>query len=135
MVRPVKAPTTGAGQIVAALSRRGVSTIFTLSGNQVLPLFDVLLDAGIRLLSTRHEAGDARWLPPGGGGSGVEAPNNPTSEFDRLDELMAAVGAAREPLLLGSPSVARSPEFRAAAAHLGCPSFALESARAGSDPI
>ena len=50
---------SGAERIVDALRRHGVQTIFTLSGNQVLPLYDALLDAGIRLLSTRHEAAAA----------------------------------------------------------------------------
>ncbi|MCL3882964.1 thiamine pyrophosphate-binding protein [Marivita sp. GX14005] len=38
------------------LAAQGVKDIFALSGNQIMPLFDASLDAGIRLYHTRHEA-------------------------------------------------------------------------------
>ena len=46
----------GADALVAALKARGVNTIFALSGNQIMPVFDACLDADIRLIHTRHEA-------------------------------------------------------------------------------
>ena len=46
----------GADALVQALSRAGVKQIFTLSGNHIMPVFDAALDAGIRLIHTRHEA-------------------------------------------------------------------------------
>lgn len=46
----------GADALVAALKARGVDTIFALSGNQIMPVFDACLEAGIRLVHTRHEA-------------------------------------------------------------------------------
>ncbi|MFP7572106.1 thiamine pyrophosphate-binding protein [Marivita sp. S2033] len=46
----------GADIVMQTLARRGVSDIFALSGNQIMPLFDASLDAGIRLYHTRHEA-------------------------------------------------------------------------------
>jgi acetolactate synthase I/II/III large subunit len=49
-------PQTGARAIARALKQRGVDTIFSLSGNQVLPLYDTLHSEGIRLITTRHEA-------------------------------------------------------------------------------
>ncbi len=49
-------PQTGAQAIARALKQRGVDTIFSLSGNQVLPLYDTLHSEGIRLITTRHEA-------------------------------------------------------------------------------
>ncbi|MFN0071189.1 MAG: thiamine pyrophosphate-binding protein [Chloroflexota bacterium] len=49
-------PQTGAQAIARALKERGVETIFSLSGNQILPLYDTLHSEGIRLITTRHEA-------------------------------------------------------------------------------
>ena len=45
----------GADLLVKTLSNAGVEVIFTLSGNQIMPVFDACLDAGIRLIHTRHE--------------------------------------------------------------------------------
>jgi acetolactate synthase-1/2/3 large subunit len=41
--------------LVQTLARAGVSRIFALSGNQIMPIFDACLDAGIALIHTRHE--------------------------------------------------------------------------------
>ena len=52
-------PTTtsrGADLLVRSLADAGVDTIFTLSGNHIMPIFDACKDAGIRLIHTRHEA-------------------------------------------------------------------------------
>lgn len=46
----------GADALVQALAACGCDTIFALSGNQIMPVFDACLDAGIRLIHTRHEA-------------------------------------------------------------------------------
>lgn len=46
----------GADTLVAALKTGGCDTIFALSGNQIMPIFDACLDAGLRLVHTRHEA-------------------------------------------------------------------------------
>lgn len=46
----------GADLLVKALALAGVERIFTLSGNQIMPVFDACLDAGIELIHTRHEA-------------------------------------------------------------------------------
>jgi acetolactate synthase-1/2/3 large subunit len=52
-------PLTG-GQIVARTLRAlGADTIFSVSGNQVLPLFDATGDAGLRIIHTRHESAAA----------------------------------------------------------------------------
>jgi len=45
----------GADLVATALSKAGVKVIFTLSGNQIMPIFDACIDAGIRLIHTRHE--------------------------------------------------------------------------------
>ena len=45
----------GADLVAKTLSKAGVEVIFTLSGNQIMPIFDACIDAGIRLIHTRHE--------------------------------------------------------------------------------
>ncbi len=46
----------GADLIADALVSGGVRTVFTLSGNQIMPIFDACIDVGIRLVHVRHEA-------------------------------------------------------------------------------
>jgi thiamine pyrophosphate-dependent acetolactate synthase large subunit-like protein len=48
--------TRGADVVVETLARAGVRTIFTLSGNHVMPVFDAALGSGIDLIHVRHEA-------------------------------------------------------------------------------
>ncbi|MCC6625772.1 MAG: thiamine pyrophosphate-binding protein [Chloroflexi bacterium] len=47
---------TGAKLLVDGLARLGVERLFTLSGNQILTIYDACLDAGIAVTDTRHEA-------------------------------------------------------------------------------
>jgi acetolactate synthase-1/2/3 large subunit len=46
----------GSQLVIRALARRGVRTLFSLSGNQIMPLYDACIDAGIRIVHVRHEA-------------------------------------------------------------------------------
>ncbi|MBR0659709.1 thiamine pyrophosphate-binding protein [Neoroseomonas oryzicola] len=46
----------GADILVQALKAAGVSRIFSLSGNHIMPLYDALLGSGIGIVHTRHEA-------------------------------------------------------------------------------
>lgn len=46
----------GAQILVRTLSEAGVTTVFSLSGNQIMPVFDACLDAGIRIVHVRHES-------------------------------------------------------------------------------
>ncbi|RKT35077.1 acetolactate synthase-1/2/3 large subunit [Roseovarius halotolerans] len=48
--------TRGADILVRALAEAGTDTIFALSGNQIMPVFDACIDAGLRIVHTRHEA-------------------------------------------------------------------------------
>ena len=45
----------GADLLAHTLKAAGVSRIFTLSGNHIMPVFDAALDAGIELIHVRHE--------------------------------------------------------------------------------
>ncbi len=47
---------SAANLVVSALSSIGVRTIFALSGNQIMPIFDACNDADIKLVHVRHEA-------------------------------------------------------------------------------
>jgi acetolactate synthase-1/2/3 large subunit len=46
----------GADVIARALVGAGVKTIFSLSGHQIIPIYDACLSAGIEIVHTRHEA-------------------------------------------------------------------------------
>ena len=46
----------GADIVARTLGALGVTRIFTLSGNHIMPVFDALLETGISLVHVRHEA-------------------------------------------------------------------------------
>jgi len=46
---------TGSQLLTRALREEGVDTVFTLAGDHILPLLDLLADEGFRLIDCRHE--------------------------------------------------------------------------------
>ena len=50
---------SGAQALVRSLEKEGVEIIFGYPGGVMLPVYDVLLDSGIRHVLTRHEQGAA----------------------------------------------------------------------------
>lgn len=63
MPAPAQAPSAihpeklrGADVLVAGLAAAGISRVFTLSGNHIMPVFDAALNTGLALIHTRHEA-------------------------------------------------------------------------------
>ena len=46
----------GADLVISTLANAGVTHIFALSGNQIMPIFDACIDAGVEIIHTRHEA-------------------------------------------------------------------------------
>lgn len=50
---------TGAHLLIRTLRDAGVERLFTLSGNQILPIYDACLDAGLAVTDTRHESAAA----------------------------------------------------------------------------
>ena len=48
--------TNGADNFIKALELAGVSNIFTLSGNHIMPVYNAIFDSKIELIHTRHEA-------------------------------------------------------------------------------
>ena len=47
---------TGAVRLIETLIAEGVETIFSLSGNQIMSVYDATIDRDIELIHTRHEA-------------------------------------------------------------------------------
>jgi len=54
--RAMATTNAGARVLVDTLRAAGITRIFTLSGNHVMPVFDAALDAGVELIHVRHEA-------------------------------------------------------------------------------
>jgi acetolactate synthase I/II/III large subunit len=50
----------GADLVARTLEMAGTRTLFTLSGNHIMPLFDALFDSGVALVHVRHEAAAVR---------------------------------------------------------------------------
>ena len=46
----------GADIVARTLERIGVDSLFSVSGNHVMPIYDALVETGIRLIHARHEA-------------------------------------------------------------------------------
>lgn len=46
----------GADLLIQTLAKVGVTKIFSLSGNQIMPVYDACIDAKIEIIHTRHEA-------------------------------------------------------------------------------
>ena len=53
---PFIAEQIGTHSLVHAFEKAGITTLFTLSGNHIMPIFDAVIDAPIELIHTRHEA-------------------------------------------------------------------------------
>jgi acetolactate synthase-1/2/3 large subunit len=49
------AMSSASSALIQTLANNGVEVIFSLSGNQIMPLFDACIDANIRIIHTRHE--------------------------------------------------------------------------------
>ena len=48
-------PNRGADILARALARAGARQLFSLSGNQIMPLYDAAIDAGLNITHVRHE--------------------------------------------------------------------------------
>jgi acetolactate synthase-1/2/3 large subunit len=55
-VSPADLRPRGADLLARALAAGGVRRLFSLSGNQIMPVYDAALDTGLELLHVRHEA-------------------------------------------------------------------------------
>lgn len=92
----------GARQLVRAMQGAGVRRLFTLSGNQIMPVFDACLDAGIELIHVRHEAAAVHMADAWGrltGEPGVALVTAGPGHANALSALYVAL-AAESPLVL-----------------------------------
>jgi acetolactate synthase-1/2/3 large subunit len=55
-MRDAAAPATGGRIVAETLRDLGAETIFSLSGNQILPIFDAAGDCGLKIIHVRHES-------------------------------------------------------------------------------
>ncbi len=51
----------GADIVARTLDAAGLTTIFTLSGNHIMPLFDAAIGTRLKLIHVRHEAPPCTW--------------------------------------------------------------------------
>ncbi|HSM39988.1 MAG TPA: thiamine pyrophosphate-binding protein, partial [Afifellaceae bacterium] len=97
----------GAGRLAETLKSAGVDTVFSLSGNQIMPVFDACLDAGIRIVHVRHEAA-AVYMADGWaqltGGIGVALLTAGPGFANGLAPLFSAAQAESPVLLLSGDS-------------------------------
>src|SRR5499425_648060 len=94
--------TRGADLVVQALAERGVRQLFSLSGNQILPVYDATIGRDLRIIHTRHEAAAVHMAD--GWGRLCEEPGVAlvTAGPGHLNALSALYGAlmAESPLVL-----------------------------------
>ncbi|SHH02036.1 thiamine pyrophosphate-binding protein [Marivita hallyeonensis] len=97
----------GADHVMRTLAELGVRDIFALSGNQIMPLFDASLEAGIRLYHTRHEAA-AVYMAEGyaqlAGGLGVALVTAGAGLGNAIGPLLTAKASDTPVLLLSGDS-------------------------------
>lgn len=92
----------GADLLVKALVTAGVKNIFTLSGNQIMPVFDACIDVDIDLIHVRHEASAVHMADAWGrltGTPGVALVTAGPGHANALSALYSAL-AAESPLVL-----------------------------------
>ena len=53
---PLQTTRRAADRLASAMHYAGVTTVFSLSGNQIMPVYDAFNDCPIRVVHTRHEA-------------------------------------------------------------------------------
>lgn len=92
----------GADIVARTLEDLGVTRIFTLSGNHIMPIFDALLSTKIRLIHARHEAACVHMADAWGrltGQPGIALVTGGQGHSNAVAALYAAL-ASESPLLL-----------------------------------
>jgi thiamine pyrophosphate-dependent acetolactate synthase large subunit-like protein len=110
------APATGATRLVDALAAAGVRRLFSLSGNQILSVYDATIGRDIALVHTRHEAAAVHMADAWGRLTDAPGVALVTAGPGHLNALSALYGArmADSPLLLLSGASPRSQRGRGA---------------------
>ncbi len=113
---PSRSGSTGAAHLVAALIESGVERLFSLSGNQILSVYDACLDAGLEIIHVRHEAAAVHMADAWGrltGRPGVALLTAGPGHANGLSALFVA-RQAESPLVVLSGQSARADDGRGA---------------------
>jgi acetolactate synthase-1/2/3 large subunit len=107
---------TGATRLVDALVAAGVRRIFSLSGNQILSVYDATIGRDVAIVHTRHEAAAVHMADAWGRLTGEPGVALVTAGPGHLNALSALYGArmAESPLLLLSGASPRAQRGRGA---------------------
>ena len=107
---------TGASHLVAALIEAGVERLFSLSGNQILSVYDACLDAGLEIIHVRHEAAAVHMADAWGRLSGRPGVALLTADPGHANGLSALFVArqSESPLVVLSGQSARADDGRGA---------------------
>jgi acetolactate synthase-1/2/3 large subunit len=100
----------GADILARALERAGLNTVFTLSGNHIMSVFDAALDTRLRLVHVRHEAAAVHMADAWArltGQCGVALVTGGPGHANAVGALMTAQ-AAEQPMILLSGHTALS---------------------------
>src|ERR1041385_6593781 len=93
----------GADIVMRTLERAGHKTIFTLSGNHIMALFDAAIDTRHRLVHTRHEAAAVHMADAWGrltGEPGIAMVTGGPGHANAVGALYTALGAESPMVLL-----------------------------------
>src|SRR5215831_8931163 len=93
----------GADIVMRTLERAGHNTIFTLSGNHIMALFDAAIDTRHRLIHTRHEAAAVHMADAWGrltGEPGIAMVTGGPGHANCIGALFTALGAESPMVLL-----------------------------------
>jgi len=96
-------PRRGADAVMQTLKAAGIDTVFTLSGNHIMPLFDAAIETGTRLIHTRHEAAAVHMAEAAGrltGRPGVAMVTGGPGHANACAALLTALGADAPLVLL-----------------------------------
>jgi acetolactate synthase-1/2/3 large subunit len=112
----VAAHPTGATRLVDALVTAGVRRLFTLSGNQILSVYDAVIGRGVQLVHTRHEAAAVHMADAWGRLTGEPGVALVTAGPGHLNAISALYGArmAESPVVLLSGASPRGQRGRGA---------------------
>ena len=125
---------TGAAHLVAALIESGVERLFSLSGNQILSVFDACLDEGLEIIHVRHEAAAVHMADAWGrltGRPGVALLTAGPGHANGLSALFVA-RQAESPLVVLSGQSARADDGRGAFQEMPQAQLAQPLAKAAS---
>src|ERR1700755_2671624 len=93
----------GADIVMRTLERAGHTTIFTLSGNHIMSLFDAAIETRHRLVHTRHEAAAVHMADAWGrltGEPGIAMVTGGPGHANAVGALFTALGAESPMVLL-----------------------------------